>query len=554
MKNYKNCPPTRKHPAALRRTAAPGATQSARKQVSADFCEKLDERYFKKMSARLAKIETIKNSPEYRAEIEKSMRLFASYSAKSLNNVAAASFKITKTKKRSDLSRRFPPKKGLCEGLPTYYLFEFASGYALFYAHGEENLCISNFKSHFKYISNFESPEKDINDIFTLKAFHPFSSTADALVQMNAISNSTVTPQLKDFLVYNLPKRVGGKSSCCVVTDDPLLGDNILTTTGMAVKGGIFHIDVMRCLRAKIDKFFDGLEPKDLGKQQLNLARLYSKQRCTTAVIKGSEAISSSSLQQLYVVPHRGGQRSTVDSSKVIAPSSMKKFVVVPHRFEGVFIAKGKEDFICTKNLVPGQALYGEELIYTQNEDGTEVEFRVWNPLRSKLAAAILCGLKKLCVKPGSRVLYLGDACEVTVSHLSDLVGSDGLVYVVGLSDVVVNMVDKRPNVITIFEEPDFRRKYRMVVSMVDVIFADIVYPQQVDWMVGNAAFYLRAGGHYMISTRANNIDLTGQGKDLFANYHGYGWREFNPIEVVMLEPIMREYVMAVGGIRVPEE
>ena len=34
------------------------------------------------------------------------------------------------------------------------------------------------------------------------------------------------------------------------------------------------------------------------------------------------------------------------------------KVVVEPHRHEGVFIAKGKEDALCTKNMVPGEAVY----------------------------------------------------------------------------------------------------------------------------------------------------------------------------------------------------
>ncbi|CAN1255940.1 rRNA 2'-O-methyltransferase fibrillarin 2, partial [Linum perenne] len=98
--------------------------------------------------------------------------------------------------------------------------------------------------------------------------------------------------------------------------------------------------------------------------------------------------------------------------------------VVVPHKFEGVFIAKGKNnDAICTKNLVPGEAINGEELISVKNKDGIETEYRIWNPSRSKLAAAIQCGVENIWVKPGSRVLYMGDICGTTVSHLSDLVG-----------------------------------------------------------------------------------------------------------------------------------
>lgn len=99
---------------------------------------------------------------------------------------------------------------------------------------------------------------------------------------------------------------------------------------------------------------------------------------------------------------------------------------------------------------------------FFQNEDGTKVEYRVWNPFRSKLAAAIIGGVDEiwivsfsifkcvsilcimfllhyytvnLCItifyvfvsinlkKPGARVLYLGAASGTTVSHVSDIVG-----------------------------------------------------------------------------------------------------------------------------------
>ena len=47
----------------------------------------------------------------------------------------------------------------------------------------------------------------------------------------------------------------------------------------------------------------------------------------------------------------------------------------------------------------------------------------MWNPFRSKLAAAILGGVDKIHMKPGSKVLYLGAASGTTVSHVSDIVG-----------------------------------------------------------------------------------------------------------------------------------
>lgn len=45
---------------------------------------------------------------------------------------------------------------------------------------------------------------------------------------------------------------------------------------------------------------------------------------------------------------------------------------------------------LVTKNLTPGEAVYGEKRISVEgpaNEDGaaTKVEYRVWNPFRSKV-------------------------------------------------------------------------------------------------------------------------------------------------------------------------
>ncbi|CAG0879592.1 unnamed protein product [Darwinula stevensoni] len=100
-----------------------------------------------------------------------------------------------------------------------------------------------------------------------------------------------------------------------------------------------------------------------------------------------------------------------------------RNVVVEPHRHEGVFIAKGKEHVLVTRNLVPGETVYGEKKVSVDDERGEKIEYRVWNPFRSKLAAAILGGVDQIYMPPGSKVLYLGAASGTTVSHVSDIVG-----------------------------------------------------------------------------------------------------------------------------------
>lgn len=58
-----------------------------------------------------------------------------------------------------------------------------------------------------------------------------------------------------------------------------------------------------------------------------------------------------------------------------------------------------------------------------QGENQDKIEYRVWNPFRSKLGAAILSGVDNIHMPPGSKVLYLGAASGTTVSHVSDIVG-----------------------------------------------------------------------------------------------------------------------------------
>lgn len=111
------------------------------------------------------------------------------------------------------------------------------------------------------------------------------------------------------------------------------------------------------------------------------------------------------------------------------------KVVVIPHKFPGVFIAKSKEDALVTKSLVPGESVYNEKRIpVTDENSGEKIEYRVWNAYRSKLAATILGGVDNFDIQPGARVLYLGAASGTTVSHVSDIVGPEGIVYAVEFS------------------------------------------------------------------------------------------------------------------------
>ncbi|KAK4559856.1 hypothetical protein RGQ29_008868 [Quercus rubra] len=247
----------------------------------------------------------------------------------------------------------------------------------------------------------------------------------------------------------------------------------------------------------------------------------------------------------------RGGGRAGVQGGN--------KAVILAHRHEGVFYMKVKgDDVLLTKNMVPGQSVYNEKRVNSQNEDGTKVEYRVWNPFRSKLAAAILGGVDDIGMKPGAKVLYLGAASGTSVSHVSDIVGPTGVVYAVEFSHRsgrdLVNMAKKRTNVIPIIEDARHPSKYRMLVGMVDVIFSDVAQPDQTRILALNASYFLKAGGWFVISIKANCIDSTVPAETVFAmEKDKLKENQLKPFESITLEPYERYHACFIGQYRAPK-
>lgn len=184
-----------------------------------------------------------------------------------------------------------------------------------------------------------------------------------------------------------------------------------------------------------------------------------------------------------------------------------------------------------TKNLCPGESVYGEKRISVEsattekNADGTlapatKTEYRVWNPFRSKLAAGVLGGLDEIFIAPGKKVLYLGSASGTSVSHVADIVGPTGTVFAVEFSHRsgrdLINMATHRTNVIPIIEDARHPLRYRMLVSMVDVIFADVAQPDQARIVGLNAHLFLKVGGGVVVSIKANCIDSTAAPEAVF--------------------------------------
>lgn len=231
-----------------------------------------------------------------------------------------------------------------------------------------------------------------------------------------------------------------------------------------------------------------------------------------------------------------------------------KKVVVQPYKLPGVFWMQGDTDAIMTKSLFPGESVYGEKRVSVE-EDNTKVEYRVWNPYRSKIGAFISAGVDTIGFGPGSKVLYLGAASGTTVSHVADVVGPTGMVYAVEFSarcgrDLIA-MAKKRTNVVPIIEDARKPWNYRYFLQMVDFVFADVAQPDQARIIALNCKHYLKNGGVFMICIKASCIDSTQPPKVVFVSeVEKLKAEGLTPKKYITLEPYQKDHAMVIGFYR----
>jgi fibrillarin-like rRNA methylase len=88
-----------------------------------------------------------------------------------------------------------------------------------------------------------------------------------------------------------------------------------------------------------------------------------------------------------------------------------------------------------------------------------------------------------------------------------------------------------------IVEDARYPNKYRMLLSLVDVVFADVAQPDQARIVALNAHHFLKNGGHAVISIKANCIDSTQPAEVVFAaEVKKLQAEKFKPLEQLTLE------------------
>ncbi len=208
-----------------------------------------------------------------------------------------------------------------------------------------------------------------------------------------------------------------------------------------------------------------------------------------------------------------------------------------------VYESMQKRRQLYTINLVPGQRVYGERLV---GENG--IEYREWDASKSKLAATILKGSVNVGLRKNDIVLYLGASTGTTVSHASDIVGSEGIVFAVDIAPRVMRelvfLSYSRKNIAPILLDSNKISEMKERICEADVIYQDVAQKNQVDIFLKNAKLFLKHGGYALLAVKARSVDVAKKPKDIFRDVKMRLEKELTIIDYRELEPFQKDHCM----------
>jgi len=205
------------------------------------------------------------------------------------------------------------------------------------------------------------------------------------------------------------------------------------------------------------------------------------------------------------------------------------------------------EKKLATENLVPKNQVYNEKLVKIK---GTE--YRIWNPFRSKLAATIMNGLRDFPFMQKSSVLYLGVSTGTTISHISDIVGQNGIIFgIEHTSRVARDFLDRvashRKNIIPIIQDARKPQEYFSVFKKVDVVYVDIAQPDQTDIAINNCKMYLKSNGYLFLVIKTRSIDVTKDPNKVISNEIKKLESLFEIKQIINLQPYDKDHAIVIA-------
>ncbi len=208
-----------------------------------------------------------------------------------------------------------------------------------------------------------------------------------------------------------------------------------------------------------------------------------------------------------------------------------------------VYESQGKRRQLYTINLVPGKHVYGERLIKEKDD-----EYREWDASKSKLAASILKGSPNIGIRKNDVVLYLGSASGTTVSHVSDIIGNEGLIFAVDIAPRVMRdlifLSYQRKNIVPILADSNKVDKLKERISAADVLYQDVAQKNQLDIFIKNVNLFLKNDGYALLALKARSIDVTKQPRQIFREVKEQLEKNMTIIDYRELDPFQKDHAM----------
>lgn len=212
-------------------------------------------------------------------------------------------------------------------------------------------------------------------------------------------------------------------------------------------------------------------------------------------------------------------------------------------KFEGIFKIDG---MLATVNLVPGFRSSNEDLIKIKN-----IEYRSWDFYTSKPSAALKRGLRKFPINLGMKILYLGLAEAKTASFFSDIVGREGTIFGVEISErslrEAISVCERRGNIIPILGDARKPEMYENnVLDKIDIVYEDVASPDQAQILIRNCSEFLKKDGFAIIAIKSQSIDSVKPAKEVYEECLKEFKKHFEILDKVELDPYEKNHLFVV--------
>lgn len=194
-----------------------------------------------------------------------------------------------------------------------------------------------------------------------------------------------------------------------------------------------------------------------------------------------------------------------------------------------------------TKSATPQINFYKEDSLVINSNT-----FFLWDPRRSKIAAAMAKGIKNLGFDESSKILYLGAAQGQTVSHIADLI-TTGQIFAVEISPIAARslyfLAKARQNIVPIIEDARFPERYSDL-PKVDFVFEDVADSQQIEILIDNCNRFLKPKGFAMIAVKARSIDVSKSPYEIFKMCEKKLAQTFTILQRIDLYPFEKDHYL----------